>query len=362
MMDGILHIVEPTLQTEAGHCHSFVASFCGARGKGGTTFRLYAGRHARLPGLEETGVRVFPYFRRRLRRLQALLLYRKLLREPGRIFLPTATRIDLALLSLAAGGPISPRKVVLYFHWFRPDGRKKNFLARMARRQPNVVVLGPTESVVGIFRECGFEHALTAPYPITPVPTEGQAEDAGFRQLLFAGAARLDKGFPDVVNLVAFLNAQKKTLPVFIQASPDHYGRYEPRVRAEIERLERIGYPFLTLRRETLEAKEYPEPFRGAICLQLYDPADFADRVSGVTLDALSHGCPIVTLAGTWMGRVAERFQAGKAVEAAAPGRILAEVEEMIRDYGRYRRNAFRAGGVLQRELSASRLFEIVTA
>jgi hypothetical protein len=62
------------------------------------------------------------------------------------------------------------------------------------------------------------------------------------------------------------------------------------------------------------------------------------------------------------MGRVAERFQAGKAVEAAAPGRILAEVEEMIRDYGRYRRNAFRAGGVLQRELSASRLFEIVTA
>jgi hypothetical protein len=362
MMQAALFIVEPTLESEAGHCHSFVASFCGARGKGGTTLRLYAGRHARLPGLEETGVRVFPYFRRRLRRLQALLLYRKLLREPGRIFLPTATRIDLALLSLASGGPISPRKAVLYFHWFRPDEKKRKFLARMARWQPNVVVLGPTESVVSIFRECGFEHALTAPYPITPVPAEGQPDDAGFRHLLFAGAARVDKGFPDIVNFVALLNEQNKTLPVSIQASPDHYGRYEPRVRAEIERLERIGYPFLTLRRETLTAHEYPEQFRGAVCLQPYDPADFADRVSGVTLDALSHGCPIVTLAGTWMGSVAERFEAGIAVDAAAPRRILEAVEEIVREYGRYRRNAFRAGGVLQRELSACRLFEIVTA
>jgi len=361
-MDGILHIVEPTLESEAGHCHSFVASFCGGRGKSGTTLCLYAGRRARLPLLEETGVRVFPYFRRRLRRPQALLLYRKLLRQPGRIFLPTATRIDLALLSLAAGGPLSPRKAVLYFHWFRPDKRKRNFLARMARWQPNVVVLGPTESVVSIFRECGFEHALTSPYPITPVLTEGQPEDVGFRHLLFAGAARIDKGFPDVVELVACLNAQKKTLPVSIQASPDHYDRYDPRVRAEIDRLERIGYPCLTLRRETLKGQEYPEQFRGAICLQLYDPADFADRVSGVTLDAFSHGCPIVTRTGTWMGRVAERFEAGKIVDVATPERILAGMEEIIRDYRRYRRNALRAGGVLQQELSASRLFEIVTA
>jgi hypothetical protein len=62
------------------------------------------------------------------------------------------------------------------------------------------------------------------------------------------------------------------------------------------------------------------------------------------------------------MGSVAERFEAGIAVDAAAPRRILEAVEEIVREYGRYRRNAFRAGGVLQRELSASRLFEIVTA
>jgi hypothetical protein len=361
-MDGILHIVEPTLESEAGHCHSFVASFCGGRGESGCALRLYAGRRAKLPHLEGTGVRVFPYFRRRMRRLQALLLYRKLLREPGRIFLPTATRIDLALLSLASGGILPPGKVFLYFHWFRPDGKKKAFLARMARRQPNVVVLGPTESIVRIFRECGFEHALTAPYPITPVPPDGRPENPGFRHLLFAGAARIDKGFPDVVNLVACMKEQNKSLPISIQASPDHYGRYEPRVLAEIDRLGRIGYPHMALHKETLTSGEYMEQFRGAICLQLYDPADFADRISGVTLDALSHGCPIVTRAGTWMGRVAERFEAGKIVDAAEPVRILAAAEEIAREFGRYRKNALHAGGELQRELGASRLFEIVAA
>jgi hypothetical protein len=177
MTQAVLNIVEPTLESEAGHCHSFVASFCGAGKKTGCALRLYVGRRARLPRLEETGVRVVPYFRRRLRRPQALLLYRKLLREPGRIFLPTATRIDLALLSFAAGGPLPPGKAVLYFHWFRADEKKRNFLSRMAQWQPNVVVLGPTESVVGIFRECGFGTARTAPYPITPVgPDEPPGE------------------------------------------------------------------------------------------------------------------------------------------------------------------------------------------
>lgn len=255
-----------------------------------------------------------------------------------------------------------PGKVYLYVHWFRPDAKKRNFLARMARRQPDVVVMGPTESVVDVFREAGFGQALTVPYPITPVDPEGRPEEVGFRHLLFAGAARIDKGFPDIVNLVAHLYAQKKALPVSIQVSPDHYDRYTTRVRAEIDRLGKIGYPHLRLRPETLDGREYTEQFRGAICLQPYDRADFADRMSGITLDALSNGCPVVTLKGTWMGRVVERFDAGKVVDDATPRRFLEGVEEILGNYGRYRRNALHAGAALQQELSASRLFEIVTA
>lgn len=362
MTAGILHIIEPTLKTEAGHCHSFVASFCGGGGGSGYVLRLYVGRNAGLPVLQEMGVRLIPYFRRRLRRLQSLFLYRRLLREPGRIFLPTATRIDLAILSLAAGGPVPPGKAVLYFHWFRPDARKRNFLGRMARRQPHVVVLAPTDSVVRIFRECGFEHARTAPYPITPVTPDGGADKVVFRHLLFAGAARTDKGFPHVVNLVSWLNARNSDLPVSVQASPDHHDRIDPRVAAEIDRLRKIGYPHLTVQTQTLQGSEYREQFRGAICVQLYDPADFADRISGITLDALSCGSPVVTLEGTWMARVVERFGAGKAVDEPAPEKVMDGVEEIVREYERYRGSAQHGGDTLQQELSASRLFHMVTA
>jgi hypothetical protein len=362
MAQALLNIVEPTLESEAGHCHSFVESFCSGRRERGIALRLFAGRGACLPRLEEAGVLVHPHFRRRMRRLQEFLLFRRLLREPGRIFLPTATRIDLALLSLAAGNDLPPGKAYLYFHWFRPDAEKKSFLAKMARRHPNVVVLGPTESVVRIFRECGFEHALLAPYPITPVTSGGQPENPGFRHLLVAGAARIDKGFPAVVDLVAHLNERKMNLPVSVQASPDHYDRYEPRVQAEIDRLGNIGYSHLTMYFKTLRGEEYRDLFRGAVCLQPYDPADFADRVSGITLDALSHGCPVVTRRDTWMGRMVERFEAGKAIDAVKPQPLLSAAEQIVRDYGRYRKNALRAGGELQRELSASRLFEIVAA
>jgi hypothetical protein len=357
----VLNIVEPTLESEAGHCHSFVASFCGGRGKSGYALFLYAGREAKLPRIKDEGVRVYPYFRRRMRRVQAFLLYRKLLREPGRIFLPTATRIDLALLSLASGGAIPPRKAYLFFHWFRTDAKKKKYLRRMARKLPEVVVLCPAASVAEVFRECGFRHVSQAPYPMTPAGPEAGPQE-GFRHLLFAGAARIDKGFPAVVNLVAHMNERKMILPISIQASADHYARYEPRVRAEIDRLAKIGYPHLTTHLETLRGDEYRDLFRGAVCLQPYDPTDFADRVSGVTLDALSHGCPVVTRKGTWMGRMVERFEAGKAVEAVEPQRILEAVEEIVREYGCYRKNALHAGGELQREFSASRLFEIVAA
>ena len=43
----------------------------------------------------------------------------------------------------------------------------------------------------------------------------------------------------------------------------------------------------------------YAKQFDGAICIQIYDRSDFADRISGVTLDAFMAGSPIMTTAGT---------------------------------------------------------------
>jgi hypothetical protein len=150
-------------------------------------------------------------------------------------------------------------------------------------------------------------------------------------------------------------------IPFRLQNSPDHRGKYDEVTKAEIQRLEKIPYPYLRLFPETLKPDEYAELFAGAICIQLYNADLFADRISGVTLDALSAGSPIVTTAGTWTARMVQRFDAGKIIDGTGPEMTLSAIQEIIADYPRYSKNAYAAGQVLQRENSAEILFDTLT-
>lgn len=353
----MIHVIEPTLESEAGHCYSFISSLCAAAQ--GYPLRLWIGKKAHV-GFARAGVQVENYFSRTVRRLQAFFLYRRLLRKEGRIFVATAGRTDLFLLGWAARGLIPPCKVYLFFHWFRDSVQKRNHLARMAKRQKNLMILGPTDSVVDIFRACGFENTKVVPYPVTPLAAEAFPPAVQFGHLLFAGAARTDKGFDKVVALVELLARRGKSIPVKIQGSAKHYGKYESRVREDLHRLAKADYPYLEMFPETLVESAYQTLFVGGVCIQPYDVEEFADRVSGVTLDALSAGCPVVTLKGTWMARVVENGRAGVVIEEARPEALLAAVETVISDYPRYRLNAYEAGRVLQTENSAGHLFSVL--
>jgi hypothetical protein len=358
-MPATLHIVEPTLTNEAGHCHSFVETLCRA-GPDPRGFRVWCGRGAALPGLEGMGVPLERRFHRRVRRFQEWLLLRRLLRGPGRILISTAGRTDLLLLDWAARGRIPPRKAFLYVHWFRSTPRKLAFLRRLARRQPDLAVLGATPSVADAFAEAGFAHCAVVPYPTTSAPAADTAP-AAFRHLLFAGAAREDKGFSHVVGLVELL-AGRPDLPVVLQTATDPNDRHDEPTRAALARLAAARSPALELRGETLDGKAYAELFGGAICLQPYDPLEFADRVSGVTLDAMSAGAPVVTIPGSWIARVVDRFGAGAVAASAAPGDLLQAVERVRAEYPRHRDAALSAGRILRGEHDARRLLEAITA
>jgi hypothetical protein len=338
-MNTTIQVVEPTLESYSGHCHSLVSSFCRAAADRQTN--LWAGKGAERIDFGP-GVTVHPYFSRRLRLFQSLFLFRRLLREPFPLFVPTARRADLALLNLAAGKQIPRNRVFLYFHWVRETPDKLHFLRRIAARQPNLVILGTTASVVEVFRRCGFAHVSMMPYP----PTQAQRPSAAipFRRLLYAGAARQDKGFRQVVDFVEFLARKKEKIPVTIQVSADHYGKYDAATREDITRLRSTGYAPLDLAAETLSPKDYAALFPGSICLQLYDRADFRDRVSGVTLDALAHGSPLVATEGTWMAKLIETFGAGVAIEESTPGNLHRAVTKIIDSYAGFQDRAFRAG------------------
>ncbi|CAN0473849.1 unnamed protein product, partial [Phaeothamnion confervicola] len=72
-----IQVVEPTLEGFSGHCHSLVSSLC--RALEGVAVDLWSAHGAQ--GLDfGTHVANHAMFRRRVRLVQALLLYRRLLR------------------------------------------------------------------------------------------------------------------------------------------------------------------------------------------------------------------------------------------------------------------------------------------
>lgn len=346
-----VHVVEPTLEGVSGHALNVVKSLC-VSGEG-LPFHLWVGRAAVLPDLEGVVSAVHPYFRRRLRKLQAWLLYRRLLRQPGRIVVTTAGTLDLYALDWAASTPIPPRKVFLYFHQVRRLGDRK--LARfraLAAKQPHLTLMGTTAAIEQIFRDCGFANTLTLSLP-PGIDTEAFPSDpAPFRHLLYAGAARADKGFGAVVDLVAHLAAIGATVPITVQTCGDHYGRHDSATRAHIDRLQAMAYPALTLLPDPLMPREYAALFPGGISLQPYQRAEYAAKMSAITLDSLSAGCPVVTVAGTSMAALVGRFGAGAVVADTHPDVLWAACETLLADYPDYQEHARRAGEQIRRENS----------
>ncbi len=352
-----IHIVEPRLVDDVGHCLSLVRALAAAASDAGAAARLTIWGGAGSAAFWRGPGEIRPIFRHRWRRIQALALMRRLLRGPGRVLISTAGTTDFLLATIAsAGRTIAPHKLHLFVHWVGAKANKTKLLERVARRQPNLRVFGPTPAVVDLFARCGFDSTLV-PYPVEPgAPASAEAEP--FRHLLVAGGARIDKGLDRIAALVDEMKARGMTLPITIQTSAEAQHARDAEVAALLDRLARSGYPGLELRAEPLAPDEYRALFRGAIVVQPYRAADFADRVSGVTLDALGAGAPVVATAGTWMARLIEAHGTGVAAGGLDAASLLRAIETVLADYAAFAARARLASQQLSEAHSARALID----
>jgi glycosyltransferase involved in cell wall biosynthesis len=349
-----IHIVEPTLRDEAGHCHSLIANLAACQNR--PPLVVWGDKQIHLPQLTSLPrLKLNAYFSRRLRRLQAYFLYRCLLKQPGKIFISTAGRTDMQLMHWAAGNTTPKNKVYFYVHWLSLSAEKKRQLKKMAQHRPEFNLLTTTDTAADNLRECGFLSAKQIPYPVAATAASSQHS---FKYVLIAGAARQDKGLSQVIDYIEFLRKSNSTIPVSIQTSAEHYGKVDITARAEINRLDSILYAPLIRQRETLSADAYRALYDGAICLQPYDPLDFADRVSGVTLDALRAGAPVITTDHTWMANIVKRFDAGVVLQDRSAPSIHSAVETIRARFNDYQSNAHKASQALESENSAQHLID----
>jgi len=335
-----VEIVEPTLVSDAGHCAAIFGNLY--RAAPDLPYRLWADRHADAPSVAATGVPLVRHFVRPLRRLQVIPLYRRLLRAPAPMYVPTATYFDLRAIDALAGGTLPPDHAFLYFHKLRLTEPRAAALRAVARRQPNLHLLAAAPDIAARLRGVGFACVDTV-IPINADASAATPTDV-FRYLLFAGAARADKGFTHVVALAEHLAARNDDLPLCVQTTGDHYGRHDERTTADLARLRALRYAPLTTVDQTPDRIAYARLFPGAICLQPYERGEYADKTSSVTFDALMAGAPVVTLSGTPMARLVADAGAGIVVEDTRPDTWRAASLAIRADYATYAARARRAG------------------
>ena len=359
MSDQVVHIIEPTLVDDAGHCSIVVQSLCAA-GEG-LRFCVWVGRKAKLSWPRNPSIEIRPYFTRRLRRLQAAWLYWRLLRSGSPVVITTAGRTDLVLLNLVGVKPIPAGKVFLYVHQLRLNPRKEAALRRLAVQQPNLMLMCTTDEIEKTVRNCGFGNSMVVlPLPAESTYDRSMGESTQFRHVLVAGAARSDKGFSLAVDLIRYLAAEGATVPVSIQTSGDHYGRYDELTQSALSRLRGIHYSHLTILPDTLARPDYLNLFQGAICLQPYDRTEYADKLSGITLDAFTVGAPVVTLSRTWMAKIVEQFEAGVVVEEPTCEALCHSIQVVCDAYGRYSANASQAGLAFKKQNQWASLIDML--
>ncbi|WP_267257069.1 glycosyltransferase [Coxiella endosymbiont of Ornithodoros maritimus] len=353
-----LHIIEPTLADQTGHCHAYVHSLIQANAAFKYDLHVWLNRRGctLYPGAR---VRFRPYFRHRWRKLQKFFCLRSLLCSGKTIFIPTAGRIDLIYLDWLLKEKKYEGKLFLHFHQFKVSEKKMALLKKIAKKNPEFIMMAPTAKLLTIFQESGFQHCELVACPTYGAPLRSLEENS-FKKVVYAGAARVDKGFPEVVSFLEYLAEKEKSLPIELQISPPFSGRYDEKSKATLLRLANIPLSKLIIHDRALDQADYQRLFIGGIGLLVYDGVSYQDKFSGVTLDALYAGCPIITVNNTWMGEVVERFQAGKVIDYRSPECIYEALCLIRCDYARFQENAKRAGKILSREHDPANTLKII--
>jgi glycosyltransferase involved in cell wall biosynthesis len=341
MHKQIINLIEPTLYDQTGHSYGYVLSLINANNEFNLDMQVWLDRRGK-DLLKNTSGTAHAYFFRPLRQLQKLFLYLKLIKSSETIFISTTELWDLKILAFYTKHFATKARVILHFHQFKQTASKLAALRAIAPIAKNFTILTPTDRLTKVFKTNGF-NCKTVPCPVFSTPRNITHNNAKFTKILYAGAARRDKGFPTVISLLQHFRTQQNNITFEIQISAPNSQRYDAATQQALQLLQNLPIDNLILHKETLDQSQYLDLFNNSICLLLYDKNDYSDKFSGVALDAFYAGCPIITSKNTWMGDTAEQYQAGIALDNYDNTSVQQAAEQIISNYAQYHENAKKA-------------------
>jgi glycosyltransferase involved in cell wall biosynthesis len=200
-------------------------------------------------------------------------------------------------------------------------------LHRMATRfGPRLRLFADTESLAGQFRDLAGLPVRPVPLPVI-VPDRRQAPPVGLPHVVFAGGARLEKGYQHLPAALAAVSGRARFTIQSGAVGPQD----DPLVqRAHRALLAQRGAE-VTIIEHPLEPHAYAELLYSADLLLLpYDGATYGARSSGILAEALALGLPAVVPAGCWMAEVAAPDRAVAFAPGSPPGLALATALDQL--------------------------------
>ncbi len=317
MTNATLRVLEPNLVGASGHYGEFVRALALRAGGTFRTIEVRCDRDARLGSLAGCAPLEFrPSFPSAGRRAAEWRALREAASLPDPFLVLTARTPDVVMLEACSRiGRLPLEHARLYFHWRERSPAKRAATAACAKVRREALAIAPTPTTAEFLRATGWSRVIEIPYPA--IAPAGPFPAGPLGRLLVAGAARMNKGIDKVAMLAERLAARRDPVELLVQSTGKRRSGATGRAEAvAIARVRGSGCPGLRIDPEAPDRAQYVDRFRGSLVLTPYCPRTFADNVSGIALDALLHGAPVVATAGTWQARVIERFGAGTVMRA----------------------------------------------
>ena len=217
-------------------------------------------------------------------------------------------------------------------------------LERVANRY-RVRLLTDSESLAAEYRQLTSlpVRVLPAPYlaPDRLLPSADDPSERDVLRLGFFGQARAEKGFVTLVEAIEHLAARDGLAGLALSVQCYVRIGYEGQAVHESERLRALRARALRLLPEMLDSDAYYREFTACDAMLLpYEPDRYRARTSGVFVDALAAGMPVVTTEGTWMSRELARNGAGVVIPSGDAGALVAAIETLRREWQELRGQA----------------------
>ncbi|MDD2542187.1 MAG: hypothetical protein PHH28_14255 [Desulfuromonadaceae bacterium] len=352
-----LLIIEPNLRSPSGHYADFVR----AVGSCADNVELEVFAHpaaddmlTKMPGVRISTAR--PRVGERLAEWNTI--FRAVREKQPFLVLPAAGRHAAAVSIAAARSGCVPDYAQFFFHRPPTTLRDKCFLPFAGLARTHALAITPTEMVADALRETGWKRVVCVPYPALAEKNPPQPEL--FSHLLMAGAARINKGLDLVAELAGQWAHEGRKLPLLVQVSQKHADRHGHREGSAVRALLSSGYQGLRTDATAPNRVEYLARFRGALVLAPYTREQFSSQVSGIVLDALLHGAPVIATQGTWSGYQVERFGAGVTITERTPTALAAAIDRVLTDWPTFSARACAAAETLAQDHDPIHLLRIL--